>query len=104
MTRRPRHLERGWCWRCDVDGEPSVWGIAGHHGYDEAVAIVSDHEGEPVAPSCIYQDWRRTVPCAGYHSGRGCPDAGDDCSGTHLEVATGPGRGAVAYTWVEATP
>ena len=29
MADRPRHLTVGWCWRCDVDGEPAVYGIYG---------------------------------------------------------------------------
>lgn len=99
---RPRHLERGWCWRCDVDGDPAVWGIVGHVDSAEAAEIVTAYEGEPIAPTSVSHDYRRSVPCAGYRHG-GCPYSGD-CSGTHLEVADGPGRGAVAYTWVEVTP
>lgn len=99
---RPRHLERGWCWRCDADGEPALWGIVGHVTDAEAVDIVTAYEGEPVEPTSYHRDWRRSVPCAGYHRG-GCRENGD-CNGTHLEPASGPGRGAVAYTWVEVAP
>lgn len=100
---RPRHLERGWCWRADIDGEPDVWGIVGHVDDAEAVEIVTAYEGEPVEPTSYHRDWRRSVPCAGYHRGGGCRTYGD-CNGTHLELATGPGRGATAYTWVERAP
>lgn len=100
---RPRHLERGWCWRADIDGEPYVWGIVGHVPDAEAADIVSAYEEEPVEPTSYDRDWRRSVPCAWYHRGGSCPDS-LECDGTHLYVADGPGRGAVAYTWVERAP
>ena len=91
---RPRHLQRGWCWRADIDGDPSVWGIYGHVTDAEAREIVEAYEGEPLTgPADIHRDHRRTVPCRR----ESCM-----CDGTtHLERADGPGRGAGPYTWVE---
>ena len=80
-----------------------MWGIVGHVPDAEAVDIVSAYEGETVTPTSYHRDWRRTVPCAGYHRGGGCR-WDSDCGGSHLEPTNGPGRGAVAYTWVERAP
>ena len=96
LASRARHLERGWCWRADIDGEPAIWGIVGHVTDEEAVAIVEAYEGEPIAAPNITRDYRRSVPCR---------RSGCDCDGGgHLELAAGPGRGATAYTWVEVAP
>lgn len=97
-----RHLTVGWCWRCDLDGDPAVWGIYGHVPDDEARAIVDAYEHEPPTPgiddrwlgSSITRDWRRTVPCRRH-------ECAGECSGSHLEPANGPGRGASPFTWVE---
>lgn len=92
---RPRHLTPGWCWRADIDGDPSVWGIYGHVDDAEAVAIVEAYEGEPLSsvdPMRIFRDHRRNVPCRR-------PSCMCD-GGSHLELAE-PGHGASPYTWVE---
>lgn len=90
---RKRHLEPGWCWRADIDGEPAVWGIVGHHDDTTARQIVEAYEGEAIGTPTVTQDHRRSVPCRR-------PNC--DCDGgSHLELAAGPGRGAVAFTWVE---
>ena len=91
---RPRHLTPGWCWRADIDGDPSVWGIYGHVTDAEAREIVEAYEGEPLTePASIHRDHRRNVPCRR----EGCMCDG----GSHMELADGPGRGAGPYTWVE---
>ena len=97
---RPRHLTVGWCWRCDQDGEPAVWGIYGHIPDAEAIDIARAYEEshpDDMAGAVVTRDWRRNVPCRGDWA---CPG---DCGGTHLEPAAGPGRGASPYTWVEVT-
>jgi hypothetical protein len=93
---RPKHLTVGWTWRADVDGEPAVWGICGHVTDAVARSCVEGYEGEAVGVLSISRDYRRNVPCRSEY----CAAAGD-CSGMHMEWASGPGRGASPYTWVE---
>ena len=95
MRYRPRHLQIGWCWGADIDGEPRMWGIYGHVTDGEAVQIVLSYEGDSVIENpSVFRDFRRSVPC---HR------ANCECDvGSHLEMADGPGRGASPYTWVEA--
>jgi hypothetical protein len=90
VAKRPRHLERGWCWGADEDGD--LWGIVGHLDDAEAQAVVDAYEGESVEGLTFRQDFRRSVPC------RGSCEYGD-CGGTHRVPADGPGRGVVAHTW-----
>jgi hypothetical protein len=90
---KKRHLTPGWCWSADIDGEPPVWGIYGHLPDDDARAIVEAYEGTPVKIAGVERDHRRSVPCRR-------TDCHAECNGTHLELATGPGRGSSPYTWV----
>jgi len=90
---RPRHLTVGWCWSVgDVDVGWPEWGIYGHVSEDEASQIVDAYEGESVGPVLVEHDYRRSVPCRQQWE--------NDCSGTPLCPAPGPGRGAGPYTWV----
>lgn len=92
---RKRHLTVGWCWRADIDGEPAVYGIYGHVPDAEAIEIVAAYEGEPVSGMVTTsRDWRRATPCRAH-------ECHGECSGSHLTLADGPGRGASPYTWVE---
>lgn len=91
MTRAKR--PPGWCWR--IDGEPVEYGIHGHFDDAAAIEIARGYEGDEIASATVTRDYQRTVPC------RRNPCDADECGGSHLERANGPGRGASAYTWVE---
>lgn len=89
--KRPRHLTHGWCWEADIDGEPRVFGIYGHFDTAMAVEIVSAYTDEEFKGTA-YRTWGRMVPCRRDT----CPCDG----GSHMEQASGPGRGASPITWV----
>jgi hypothetical protein len=91
---RPRHLQPGWCWEASLDGEPRLWGIYGHFDDAQAVEIASTYEGEEVLGT-VERAWARSVPCR--RSSCECD------GGSHLEPASGPGRGASPLTWVTET-
>jgi hypothetical protein len=89
--KRPRHLTHGWCWEATDNEDPRIFGIYGHFDVGTAVEIVSAYTDEEFKGTA-YRTWGRMVPCRRDT----CPCDG----GSHMEEASGPGRGASPITWV----